>query len=70
MSTQQILSRFRCLKRKLSTLETEFDAFVRRNHGNEQVRQQKAKESNAIYFAIKAEMQALREAFAIAKGNE
>ena len=69
MSTKQILSRYRYLKRKLSALEAEFDSFVRRNIGNPELRQQKASESNKVYFAIKAEMQSLREAFAIAKGT-
>ena len=70
MSTKQILSRFRYLKRKLALVESDFDMFVRRNANNPEARKAKMEEANRSYFAIKAEMQGLRELFAIAKGNQ
>ena len=70
MNPKQILHRYRYVTRKLAALEADFDAFVRRNMDKPELRQAKAQESNKVYFKLKAELQGLRELFAVAKGNE
>ena len=70
MNTKQILSRFRYLKRKLQILESDFDAFIRRNMKNPEARDVYSKSANQKYFAIKDEMNSLRASYAIARNVE